>query len=88
MAKRKQRRFTSEEQILKAIDSYTTRIHKALLAAEEFDKERSSWGEEQAIKLRRSVIILETKKKLMGEALSRFRTQLLPGLGQDTSVVL
>lgn len=98
-----QRRFTSEREIMAEIYATERKMNAKLKQAEEKDATATTYirsgdsglgaqGQmlrDEADRLRRSVERRDKKKlKRLKDALSAFKTELLPGMGDDTAVVL
>ena len=98
--KRKQTRYTSEAQILKAIDKYNQKAIELLAQSEEADRnahellkynsmsEVGKYELAMSKKLKRSSArIMDKKLPQLKNALAAFRTELMP-FTQDRGVVL
>lgn len=101
--KKQQRRFTTEREIMAEIYSTERKMNAKLKDAEEKDDKATQYirsgdpglvssGQmirDEAARIRKSVESRDRNKlKKLKDALSAFKTELLPGMGSDTAVVL
>ena len=96
---RKQKHYGSEKALLKAIEDMQARIRAKIQEAETYKKaavfcytdNRPDDGDHNRALERgcqRSLIMLEARMKKLKEALSVFRTELLPGVTDNRSVAI
>ena len=94
---RKRARFQTEDEILFAIDDTKSRVHRLRKEAEKFDKLAEAafarvvtpgWrgGEDADRKRAKADRVERGYLQRLKRTLAAFRTQLLPGFGEDRSI--
>jgi hypothetical protein len=93
---RKRARFQTEDEILFAIDDTKSRVHRLRKEAEKFDKLAEAafarghsglaWREDADRKRAKADRVERGYLQRLKRTLAAFRTQLLPGFGEDRSI--